>query len=564
MESKMLLLAIAAATASLVFPLPSRLAASAESAVNAPAPFVQRWGGDAAGGPFDYHAGTNRLLTSHGATAVLWDGATGLALEAMDIGGGPLAVAFSADGRRVLTASGNGRLRVWEVQTGKTVAEFDPPPAEVMAAAFSSDGRRVAAGCYDHTVWVGAVDDGAALRELPGGHRGHVISLRFSPDSRRLLSGSYDRQAILWDVQADRAEQVFPTPVETRSSAFRADGRRLLTVGSGTEQGRGRVIEWDIPTRRPVRVIRETVRAAWFVGDDVVVSVDNELRLYRHTEQETNKTTESMVLAPPLPAGSGDRLFVAPDGWQMWVPGHRAEPAGHDAPLDRPESPVLRSPAGETLTLSLPLRGADSVALVDISLDGTRLLTSFELSGRDPPRLVLWDLTVPEPVHSFPGTMGRFRPDGRRVLVGGARSLQLRRVADARPLRTYEIDRGEFESARFVAGGRQLLTASGDWYDGNQGQVLLWDVESGEVLRSFFRGDTAANHAVMDRDEKHLLATFTFGERGAIDKLGIFDASSAALLHVISPDDHALWWLRAHPSRIGSRRETITIPTCGT
>jgi hypothetical protein len=85
-------------------------------------------GVDAAGGPVDYHAGTNRLLTSHGATAVLWDAATGLALDTMDIGGGALAVAFSGDGRRVLTASGGSPLRVWDVPTGEKIAEFDPPP----------------------------------------------------------------------------------------------------------------------------------------------------------------------------------------------------------------------------------------------------------------------------------------------------------------------------------------------------------------------------------------------------------------------------------------------------
>jgi hypothetical protein len=122
----------------------------------APAPFVQRWGLHSAGGPIDYDAETNRLLTSHGATAVLWDAGTGLALDAMDVGGSSvLAVAFSGDGRRVLTGSRGGPLRVWDVPTGERIAEFDPPPSEVYAAALSPDGRRVAAGCYDYTVWVG-------------------------------------------------------------------------------------------------------------------------------------------------------------------------------------------------------------------------------------------------------------------------------------------------------------------------------------------------------------------------------------------------------------------------
>lgn len=530
-------------------PHPAQATEPSALAGDGPAPFVQRWGLDSVAGPVDYHVGTNRLLTAHGGTAVLWDAATGLALEALDIGSGALAVAFSDDGRRALTASGDGPLRVWDVQTGEKIAEFHPPPSDALAAAISPDGRRVAAGCYDHTVWVGDVDAGGALRRLPDGHRGHVISARFSPDSRWLLTGAYDGQAILWDVRAGRPERIFPTPVETRSSAFRADGRRLLTLGSGTEQGRGRVIEWDIATRQPVRVIRETVRAAWFVGTDVVVSADNELRLYRETEQGAGQALDPTVLAPPLPNGSGPRLIVTPGGWQVWVPASRAKPVANDAPSDPPESPVLRSPTGVTLPLPLPTEGADSIEFVDVSPDGTRLLTAYQprLPRRDSPRLVLWDLTTPGPMHSFAGTMGRFHPDGRRVLVGGGRSLQLCRIADGRPLQTYEIDRGTFESARFVAGGRHLLTASGDWYDGNQGQVLLWDVATGEVLRNYFSGDTAVYQAVMDRDEKRLLATFTFGEQAVIDRLGIYDAESAELLHVISRDDHALWWLHAHP-----------------
>jgi WD40 repeat protein len=547
------------------------LAASAEPAANAPVIFVQRWGLDTAAGsfdyhprrsyshwgfrslPFDYHAGTHRLLTVHGATAVLWDAANGLALDAMDIvGGGPLAVAFSGDGRRVLTASGSSLLRVWDVQTGEKIAEFVPPSEGMMAAAFSPDGRRVAAGCDDHTVWIGEVDMGGVLRELPAGHRHTVISLRFSPDSRRLLSGSYDRQAILWDVQAGRLERVYPVPVTTGWTAFRADGRRLLTLG------RGHVIEWDTATRQPVRIIWEDVPWAWFVGDDVVVPVDGELRLYRETEQGSGKATDPTVLAPPLAAGS---WRVAPGGWQMWFPRFDAKPAADDALADRPESPVLRSPAGETVPLPLPLRSADRMEFIDISPDGTRLLTVYEPlppPHRDPARLILWDLTVPEPVHSFTGNrMGRFHPDGRRVLVSSGRSLQLCRADDGRPLQTYEIDYGD-TSARFVAGGRQLLTASGDWYEYFDGQVLLWDVESGEVLRRFYPGYGAAYHAVMDRDEKRVLAKFVDQSRS--QRLHIYDAASAELLHVISSDDYPLGQLHAHPpsNRVATGNEHDT------
>jgi len=526
------------------------------------APFVQRWGLDSASRSGDYHAETNRLLTAHGGTAVLWDVATGLALEAFDGGAAAtVTVAFDGGGRRVLTASGDGPLRVWDVQIGRRIAEFEPPPSTVHAAAISPDGRRIAAGCYDHTVLIGDVDAGGDLLRL-GEHRGHVIFVRFSPDSRRLLSGAYDAQAILWDVPTRRPHRIFPTPVETRWADFRADGRRLLTLGSGTERGQGRVIQWDIPTRQPVQVIDETVRLAWFVDEDVAALMpDNELRLYGRSERDARHAADPTVLAPALLAGLKERLTVLADGWRVWSPGQRAEAAG-EAASKHSAAAELRSPTGKTIPLPLPLNGSDPVEFVTVSPDGRWLLTSSRrpMPRGDHTRLTLWDLAKPAVVHCFPGTMGSFHPDGQHVVAGGARKLQLFRIADGQPLQTFEIDSGAFESVRFVAEGRRLLTASGDWYDGNQGRVLLWDVPTGKVLRDYFTEDTAVYQAVMDGDEQRLLAAFTIGESGGIDRVGLYDAGSAEPLDAIFKEDHALGALRVAPAAnrfaAGSDRQT--------
>jgi WD40 repeat protein len=559
-DTRLLLAAMLIAAGSA--PHPATAAEASEVASDASAPFVQRWGLDSASGSMDYHAGTNRLLTAHRRWAVLWDVATGMALEEFPIGGGAVAVAFDGDGRQVLTASGDGPLRVWDVQTGERIAEFETPPSPVHAAAISPDGRYVAAGCYDHAVLVGEVGTGRELQRLDE-HRGHVIFVRFSPDSRRLLSGSYDAQAILWDVQTGRPDRIFPTPVETRWADFRADGRRLLTLGSGTERGMGRVIQWDIATRQPVQVIDESVRLAWFVDQDVAVLMpDNELRLYRRSEQDLPHAADPAVLAPAMLSGLRERLSVLAGGWRVGSPGQLAETAAGEAASEHAEAAVLRSPTGKTMPLPLPLKGSDPVEFVTVSPDGRWLLTSVRqpMPRGDRTRLVLWDLAAPGVVRSFPGTMGRFHPDGQRVVAGEARKLQLFRIADGQPLQTFEIDSGAFESARFVADGRQLLTASGDWYDGNEGRVMLWDVEKGEVLRDYFADGTAAYQAVMDREEKRMLAAFTYGESGGIDRLGLYDADSTEPLHVMSKDDHALWALRAAPQvnrfAAGNERQT--------
>jgi WD domain, G-beta repeat len=61
------------------------------------------------------------------------------------------AVAFSPDGKRVLTGSYDNTARLWDAATGEAVATLKGHTAQVLAVAFSPDGRRVLTGSNDHT-----------------------------------------------------------------------------------------------------------------------------------------------------------------------------------------------------------------------------------------------------------------------------------------------------------------------------------------------------------------------------------------------------------------------------
>ena len=69
----------------------------------------------------------------------------------------------------------------------------------VFSVAFSPDGTRLASGSGDSTVRLWEVATGTQVRELSG-HGGAVFSVAFSPDGTMLASGSRDATVRLWDI----------------------------------------------------------------------------------------------------------------------------------------------------------------------------------------------------------------------------------------------------------------------------------------------------------------------------------------------------------------------------
>src|SRR5829696_7541095 len=63
-----------------------------------------------------------------------------------------LGVCVSADGKRVLTNSEDGTLRLWDADTGKQLRVFEGHTLGVIGAALSPDGKRVLSASFDKTV----------------------------------------------------------------------------------------------------------------------------------------------------------------------------------------------------------------------------------------------------------------------------------------------------------------------------------------------------------------------------------------------------------------------------
>src|SRR5262249_32744059 len=107
-------------------------------------------------------------------------------------------VAFSPDGRRIVTASRDHTARVWDASTGEAVTGPLRHGHIVWRAVCSRDGRRVVTASHDRTARVWEVSSGQAVSPALR-HGGSVQDASFSPDGRWLVTGCTDGTARLWD-----------------------------------------------------------------------------------------------------------------------------------------------------------------------------------------------------------------------------------------------------------------------------------------------------------------------------------------------------------------------------
>jgi WD40 repeat protein len=216
-------------------------------------PGLRNWGPDVR--VFEGHTGPVRSVAfstdgkqivsgSWDTTVRVWDAQTGVQhpvlkghLDNVD------SVAFLTNGRQVISGSSDNTVRVWDVQTGIQCAVLEGHTSSVISVVFSMDGKQITSGSKDKTVRIWDAQTGAQ-RALLEGHTDWVSSVAFSTDGKQIASGSRDQTIRVWDAHTGVQRAVLEGHTDwVTSVAFTSDCKQIV---SGSWDNTVRV--WDAQT----------------------------------------------------------------------------------------------------------------------------------------------------------------------------------------------------------------------------------------------------------------------------------------------------------------------------
>ncbi len=165
--------------------------------------------------------------------------------------GAVIAVAYSPDGKFLLSGGEDQTLKLWDVASGKEVRTFTGHRGTVTSVAFSPGGSLAASGSDDSTVRLWEVASGHELKATES-FGWKVTSVAFSPDGKFVASAGDDNQVKLWALpKVERVRAFAGHGWRVTSVAFSPDGIFSLT---GSEDDSLKL--WDVAKGQEVRTFR--------------------------------------------------------------------------------------------------------------------------------------------------------------------------------------------------------------------------------------------------------------------------------------------------------------------
>jgi WD40 repeat protein len=373
-----------------------------------------------------------------------------------------------------------------------------PHRSAVTSVAFSPDGRSVLTGCQDGRAYLWNLESEQAQRQFKG-HRGSIERVAFSFDGRLIVISSGET-ARIWDVMSGQTLQVLRDHTGIYSVAFSHDGKRVATTSINTAR------VWDIASgdtiaRLPDRTATRGASEIVFLQNAQEVAtctLEGIVRLWNIESQQVVAEWDLQNYSDKALSLSSDGRYLMVGAWnyvyRLDVQRRKGERPTQIS-LTLPEDsfiprPITFSPSGAYIAIAVDVFETPVVEIwkwqteelwcaykspgssLTFSPDDTQLATSSGHSVR------IWTLpSTPRPGSLTPDSWSMYiSQNGRRLVTISYNSqVQIWDIATGGLLKRLHLDTKSYLPgwvAAISSNGEQIALVT---YTSTR--ILLWDVE---------------------------------------------------------------------------------------
>jgi cytochrome c len=240
--------------------------------------------------------GKRLVSASFDTTAITWSLTSGAAQKVLRFHDGAVnAVAYLGDGR-MATSGEDKRIAIWKPRADKPTAVLEGHTAPVVGLAVSPDGKTLASASWDGTARLWPIDGGTPL--VLEGHKQNVNGVAFTLDGRAVVTAGYDLALRIWPL-AGGAPTVVAMPTPLNSVVVAPDGG-IITAGA---TGKVYFLSASGERKGEVDAAAVPIIALAVSGDGKVIAASSVKGAVAIIDAATRKLERTLV-GPGLPAWS--------------------------------------------------------------------------------------------------------------------------------------------------------------------------------------------------------------------------------------------------------------------